>query len=88
MKNAGFSSFWEDIIFLGVIFWKYKPPRGAAGDETLVFGNPNFTKKSGLGKYLVDFFNDLLKISSKIGSVAALTFRCGSDGNGPEIDCI
>ena len=29
-------------------------PRGAAGDETLVLGNPNFTKKSGFEKYSVD----------------------------------
>ena len=38
----------------GVIFWKYKPPGGATGDETLAFGNPNLTKKSGFEKYLVD----------------------------------
>ena len=31
-------------------------PPGAAGDKTLVFGNPNFTKKSGFDKYLVDWF--------------------------------
>ena len=55
LNNECFSSFWENM-FSGVIFWKYKPPRGAAGDETLVFGNPDFTKKSGFEKYLVDWF--------------------------------
>ena len=31
-------------------------PLGAAGDETLVFGNLNFTRKSGFEKHLVDRF--------------------------------
>ena len=75
------------IFFVWVFFWKYNPPGGAAGDETLVFGNPNFTKKSGFEKYLVDFPNDLLKINLEIGSMA-LTFRGGSDGYGKEIYCI
>ena len=43
---------------------------GATGDETLVFGNPNSTKKSGFEKYLVDFLNDVLKRNSKSGSMA------------------
>ena len=48
-------------MLFGVIFWKYKPPGGAAGDETLVFGKPNFTKESGFEKYLVDFLNVFFK---------------------------
>ena len=55
-----------EIFLLGFVFWKYKPPGGAAGDETLVFGNPNVTKKSGFEKYLVDSFNDFLKTVSKV----------------------
>ena len=50
-----FSGIFRKYFFLGH-FWKYKPPRGATGDETLVFGNPKFTQKSGFGKCLVDSF--------------------------------
>ena len=78
---------YSEICLFGVIFWKYKRPGGAAGDETLVFGNPMFTKKSGFEKYLMVSFNDFLESASEILS-SALTFRCGSDGNGPEIYCI
>ena len=44
------------ILFRGVNFWKYKTPRGAAGDETRVFGNPDFGKKSRFENGLVDLF--------------------------------
>ena len=37
--------------------------------------------------YLVDSFNDLLKINLKIGSMA-LTIGGGSDGYGNEVYCI
>ena len=50
-----FFIFLRDYVVLGH-FWKYKPPGGAAGDETLVLENPNFTKMSGFEKYLVDCF--------------------------------
>ena len=55
--------FWQVVQFVhlfgkifGVIVWKYKHPRVSAGDETLFFGNPNFTRTSGFEKYFVDFF--------------------------------
>ena len=67
---------------------KYKPPEGAAGDETLVFWETRISLKNQVLKsiWLIEF-RLFLKIKSKCGAVA-LTFRCGSDGNGPEKDCI
>ncbi len=49
------SSSFSKNICLGGRFWKYKPHRGAAGDETLVFGNQNVTRKAGFEKCSVDF---------------------------------
>ena len=57
------------MFFVGVIFLKYKPSQGAPGDETLVFGNHNFTQKSGFEKCLVDFLKVFLKINSNSGSM-------------------
>ena len=37
-------------------FWKYKLSRGATGDETRVFGNPDFCQKSRFENGLVDLF--------------------------------
>jgi len=35
-------------ICLWCHFWKYKPPWGATGDKSRIFGNPDFCKKSSL----------------------------------------
>ena len=51
-------------IYLLGHFWKYKPPRGAAGDKSRVFGNPDFCKKSRFENSLVDY----LKISKVCGA--------------------
>ena len=42
------------LSFVGGHFWKYKPPRGAAGDKSRVFGNPNSIKKAMFENSLVD----------------------------------
>ena len=49
------------FLFRGVISGNINPPKGATGDETRVFGNPDFCKKSRFENGLVDlFFGDLL----------------------------
>ena len=65
-------------------FWKYKPPQGAAGDKSRVFGNPEFGKKSSLKTVWLNSFNDFLKSGSKLLAVA-LTFQGGSFEHGNEI---
>ena len=72
-----------EICVLGIIFWNINNPGGAARDETLVFGNQNFTQKSGFEKCLVVSFNDFLNPVSKHLSMR-LTFQGGSDKYGNE----
>ena len=51
-NTVSFHVFCHCQIFCGVISGNIKFP-GAAGDETLVFGNTNFAQQSGFGKGLV-----------------------------------
>ena len=66
MKNKGSSFCLEIISFWGSVSGNINP-RGAAGDETLVLGNPNFTKQSSFGKYLVDYLYFVVNVHFKIG---------------------
>ena len=77
IKNFRFST---SSFCFGVIFWNYKPPRGAAGDETLALWKPRCLVLKSVRLIVFPF---LFVHATSILCSSALTLWGGSGRNSP-----